>query len=129
MMQYKRDKYGNSELCLNIMLGDNSFWDRKNPESDGLMTGDEYDAYIEAIREALTDGGNICDVDAQENLISIDGNAGGNLDRFREILDELYSRGCWLECDICVDEDGNCEQYATSLEAHLEELRERAKDF
>lgn len=99
----RRDKYGNTEIRHNVYVADSD------------LTPAEVDAYAEKIRKALTEGGNICCVDVQDNLISIDGNKGGNMRQFLELVDELYTRGCFLEADMIVDEYGNCEQYEDTI--------------
>ena len=98
---YRLDKFGNTELSHNIYTADSN------------LTDSELDAYAKKIRAALTANGNLCDVDIQDNLISIDGNAGGDFEQFLAIVGEMYKHGCFLETDKCVDELGNWEQYET----------------
>lgn len=96
---YRLDRFGNTEISHNIYTADSD------------LTEAELDAYTDKIRAALTANGNRCEVDAQDNLISLDGNAGGNINQFLAIVGEMYKRGCFLETDKCVDANGNWEQY------------------
>ena len=78
------------------------------------LTDDEIVSYTNAIRAALSENGNLCDVEAQENLIEIDGNAGGNIKKFLMIVSRLRRRGCGFEFDREVDEDGDWLQQEVS---------------
>ena len=99
---FNRDKFGNCELSYNILI-----------ENAGL-TDDEIVSYTNAIRAALSENGNLCDVEAQENLIEIDGNAGGNIKKFLMIVSILRRRGCGFEFDREVDENGDWLQQEVS---------------
>lgn len=104
MMAYRRDKFGNTELSLNVYIANSN------------LTDAEIDSYFADIRDALTKDGNLCGVDLQDNLISIEGNIGGDMNRFLDIVREMYTRDCLFESDKCIDEFGNQKQYEVTGE-------------